>query len=142
LPAMGAAALPVGFCPACWPAYAAVLGAVGLGPMLYAPDRAPVVGVLLLLAVVGLAWGARRRRGYGPAMLGALAMGVIGVGKFVFLSDLAGFSGMGLLLAATLWNAWPRGAVKATRDAGPSCAPRGSASPSSSPIRGATENPS
>lgn len=137
LPGIGAAALPVGFCPACWPAYAAVLGTLGLGPLLYAPYLAPVIGVLLVLAVAGLAWRARRRRGYGPAVLGGVAAGVIVVGKFVLQSDPAGMLGMGLLLAATIWNAWPRRVAGTKRDACPACAPRGEASVHA--MRGAKE---
>lgn len=38
------------------------------------------------------------------------------------------YAGVDLLLVAMIWNAWPRGAAGAKRDACPYCAPRGSAS--------------
>jgi hypothetical protein len=109
LPAVMAAMLPVGFCPACWPAYAGLLSTVGLGFLLDAMYLIPLIAVLLALAVAALAIGARSRRGYGPFMLGVAASAVVLVGKFVYQSDGAMYLGVAILVMASTWNAWPVG---------------------------------
>ena len=108
LPAVGAALLPKVACPACWPAYAGVLGTLGLGFLMDASVLLPLTAVFLTLAVGALAFRARARRGYSPFALGLVAAAVVLLGKFSFDSDEAMYAGLGLLVAASLWNSWPR----------------------------------
>ncbi len=108
LPAIGTALLPKVACPACWPAYAGVLGAVGLGFLMDVTWLLPVTAVFLGLAVGALGSRARRRRGHGPFLVGGVAAAVVLTGKFAFDSDAAMYAGLGLLVAASLWNSWPR----------------------------------
>lgn len=108
LPAVGTAFLPKLVCPACWPAYSALLGAAGLGFVNYTSFLLPLAAIFLVLVLATLAWRAGARRGYAPLALGLLASAVILVGKFLFDSDNATYSGVALLIGATLWNAWPR----------------------------------
>lgn len=105
LPAVGAALLPKLTCPACWPAYAALLSAFGVGFIDYTPYLLPLTLVFLIVTLAILAW--RPRRGYAPLTLGLLAAAVMLIGKFFFDSDTATYAGVALLVGASTWNAWP-----------------------------------
>jgi len=108
LPGIGLAFLPKIACPACWPAYAGVLTSLGLGFLLDVRWLFPLTAVFLLIAVVALGFRARRRRGFGPFFVGLGAAAIVLGGKFGFESDLAMYAGLGLLVAASIWNTWPR----------------------------------
>ena len=108
LPAIGAAALPKLTCPACWPAYSGLLSSMGVSFINYTPYLLPLTAAFLLLSLIALGWRAQRRRGYRPLLLGLAASVVLLVGKFTFDSDAAMYAGMAVLVAASLWNAWPR----------------------------------
>lgn len=113
LPGVALSLLPCVACPGCWPAYATVLGALGLGALM---DRAwllPLACVALAAAVAGLAFRARSRRGYGPASIGAVAAVLVLVGKFALESDALTYVGVALLGGASVWNAWPRASAPA-----------------------------
>jgi hypothetical protein len=116
LPGAGVALLPKLACPACWPAYAAVIGSMGLGFLLESRYLLGVISGFLGLSLAALWWRAKERRGYGPLALGAAASGAILLGKFVLESKGLWWAGAALLAAASLWNAWPR------RGACPACA--------------------
>lgn len=106
LPAIGAALLPKLTCPVCWPAYAAVLSALGVGFVDYTPYLMPLTLAFLAITLAILAW--RPRYGYRPFVLGILASLMVLVGKFSFDSDFAVYLGIALLVAASMWNAWPK----------------------------------
>ena len=55
-----------------------------------------------------LGCGAKNRRGYKPFGLGILAAGLVIMGKFILASDRTLYIGVALLVAASLWNAWPQ----------------------------------
>lgn len=105
LPAVGAALLPKLTCPACWPAYAALLSSLGIGFVDYTPWLMPATLLFLAVTLATLAW--RPRRGFAPFLLGAVASNVVLAGKFAFDSELAVYTGVALLVVASLWNAWP-----------------------------------
>ncbi len=109
LPAAGAALLPKLTCPACWPAYAALLSSLGVGFVDYTPWLFPATMVFLGVTLALLAW--RPRRGYRPLALGVAASMAVLIGRFAFDSEIAVYAGIGLLAAASAWNAWPRKAV-------------------------------
>jgi glutaredoxin len=67
----------------------------------------PLTAVFLLLAVGMLAFRARRRRGYGPFILGVAASSLILFGKFSLTSNPVFYAGLGLLILASVWNTWP-----------------------------------
>lgn len=113
LPGIGLAFLPKIACPACWPAYAGVLTSLGLGFLLDVRWLFPLTAVFLLIAVVALGFRARRRRGFGPFFVGLGASTIVLAGKFGFESDLAMYGGLALLVAASIWNTWPRRAARA-----------------------------
>jgi mercuric ion transport protein len=108
LPAVGTAALPKLTCPVCWPAYTALLGAMGVGFINYTPYLLPLTVSFLILSLIALGWRARRRRGYGPLFAGLAASALLLVGKFAFDSEAAMYTGIAILVAASFWNAWPR----------------------------------
>ena len=119
LPAIGAALLPKLTYPACWPAYAGLLSAFGVGFFDYTPWLLPLTLVFLVFLVftlATLAWGARKRRGHGPLAVGLAGTAIIVVGKFGFDADSAIYLGVAVLVGASLWNAWPRRAL-----ASPAC---------------------
>lgn len=118
-PGIGLALLPKVACPACWPAYAGFLSALGLGFLMDTAWLLPLTATFLVVAVGALAFRARRRRGYGPFLIGMVASAVVLIGKFAFDSDPAMYSGVALLVAASLWNTWP---VRRPAASCPACA--------------------
>jgi len=108
LPGAGAALLPVGLCPACWPAYAGLLGALGLSFLLETTYLLPVTATLLGLALLALGFRARTRRGYLPLLLGTLSAAAILAFKFAYASAPLVYAGLLGLVAASAWNAWPK----------------------------------
>jgi mercuric ion transport protein len=122
VPAIGVSLLPKLACPACWPAYAGLLSAVGLGFLTDTAYLLPLTVLSLVVAVGALGWRAGRRRGYGPFVLGLLAATVVIVGKFLFDSNPAMYGGIALLVGASLWNSWPKSTAST---ACPACEPTG-----------------
>lgn len=123
LPATGAGFLPVGLCPACWPAYAAVLGPLGLGFVLRTAWLLPLMLLFVGAALVSLGYRAEQRHGYGPLIMGAVGGCLLVTGKFWLGSSVLTYGGQLLFLAAAVWNVWPRRAVVA--GSCPACAGEG-----------------
>lgn len=127
-PALGIAFLPKLICPACWPAYAALVSAMGLPFLLETRFLLPLTVVALGLIVGLLAWRASRRRGHGPMLLGIAAAAVVLIGKFAYNSNPAAYIGASVLFAACVWNSWPR-RRSPTTPACPACEPEGQQTP-------------
>ena len=108
LPAFLISLLPHVSCPACWPAYGAVLGAFGLGFVSTGVWLLPLTIVSLLVALWGFAAAAIARRGFGPLLMGLAAAFALVVGKFFLNSNKIWIAGVVLLILASLWNAWRR----------------------------------
>ena len=106
VPAIGSVLLPALTCPGCWPAYAGLLSSLGLGFVDSTPYLLPVTIVFLALALFALGYRATNRRGYKPLFLGFAGAVVLVIGKFVSFSDVATYSGIALLVGASLWNSW------------------------------------
>jgi hypothetical protein len=102
------APLPKVACPACWPAYAGLSSSLGLGFLLDATYLLPLTATLVAVAPSALAFRARQRRGPGPLLLGLAASAIVLVGKFAFESDPAMIGGVLALVAASIWDTWPR----------------------------------
>lgn len=101
-------ALPVLTCPACWPLYAGLLSALGLGFVNYTPFLLPVTILLLIVSAIPLAWKAQQRRGYKPLLAGLAGIAVILSGKFWIEDPPVYYAGIAILLAASIWNIWPK----------------------------------
>lgn len=107
-PTIGAVLIPGISCPACWPAYAALLSSIGVGFVNYTPYLFLLTLLCLAVALISLGFRARRRRSFGPFALGSAAALVIVISKFVLDWKAATFAGLILLVAASIWNLWPR----------------------------------
>ena len=67
----------------------------------------PLTIVFLALAVCALAYRARWRRGFGPAIVGACAAVVLVVRKFVLDAPVLAYVAMAAFGLAAVWNVWP-----------------------------------
>lgn len=117
VPGLLLAMLPVLGCPACWPAYAGLLSSLGLSFLMDAAWLLPLTGAGLGLALFALGFRARRRRGFGPLALGALAAAAILLGRFAVAVDAVVYVGAAALVGASIWNAWPMRRPPETADA-------------------------
>lgn len=104
LPAVGVALLPKLTCPLCFPAYAAVLGALGLEFVDYTPYLLPLTAAFLVVAIVVLALQTRRTGNVYPLLLGIAASALVLIGKFQFESDWMTIGGIVLLVAAVFFG--------------------------------------
>src|SRR5437899_278596 len=108
MPGIGVAMLPKLLCPMCLPLYAGIVSSVGLGFLVGTAYLLPITSAFLILTVAVLGFRARQRRGFGPFLIGLVASGAVLTGKFHLESNPLIYGGVGLLLAASVWNAWPR----------------------------------
>jgi len=107
VPGIGVSLFPKLACPLCWPAYAGLLSSVGIGFLISTKYLLPVTVAFLVLTVGTLAFRAKGRHGYGPFLLGGVsAIGVL-LGKFAWGSNPMMYVTLGLLVIASVWNAWP-----------------------------------
>lgn len=104
LPALGAASLPKLTCPLCFPAYAAVLSALGLKFVDYTPYLLPLTAAFLVVALAVLAVQARRTGKVHPLLLGVAASALVLIGKFQLDSEWLTISGIGLLVIAVFFG--------------------------------------
>ncbi len=108
LPGVGAAFLPVGGCPACWPVYSGILASLGLTFLLDSAYVLWITSALLCAALFALAFRAKARRRYGPLILGAISIGMVLLFKFAWMIDAFVYVGLSGFVIASSWNAWPR----------------------------------
>lgn len=108
LPAIGVGLLPKVVCPACWPAYTALLSSLGIGFLPTLPYLMPLTLVSLTVAVAALAWSARRRNALGILGAGFLGAVLVMVGRFALQSNAVLYGGIAMLCGASFWNAWPK----------------------------------
>ena len=99
-PAIGTALLPKLACPLCFPAYAAVLSALGLEFVDYTPFLLPLMAAFLAVANVVLALQTRRTGNSMPLLLGIVASIVVLIGKFGLEIDWLTTVGIVLLVVA------------------------------------------
>ena len=123
LPGIGIAMLPKLLCPLCWPAYATVVSSLGMGFLVGTKYLLPITTSFLGLTLGVLAFRARLRWGFGPFLSGLAASAAVLIGKFYLESNPVMYSGVGLLVAASLWNSWPR---RGSRIGCQKCASQGS----------------
>ncbi len=107
LPSLGLSVLPKFICPICWPAYAGLLSSVGLGFLVSGSYAVPLTIGFLAVAVGTLAFRTTKRHGYGPFQLGLVAAITILLSKFVWEYAPTIYGAVGLLVLASIWNAWP-----------------------------------
>jgi hypothetical protein len=116
LPGVGVSLLPKLACPLCWPAYEGLLSSVGLGFLVSAAYLLPVTAGLLVIALGAMAFKANSCHGYGPCQFGSFAAAGVLIGKFRWESIATMYGAVGLLVVASLWNAWPIRGVSSQAD--------------------------
>lgn len=99
-PAIGTALLPKLTCPLCFPAYAAILSALGIEFLDYTPYLMPLTAIFLAVAITVLALQARRTGNIVPLALGIVASIVVLFAKFGLDSDWLTTGGIVMLVAA------------------------------------------
>ncbi len=107
VPALGALMIPGISCPACWPGYAAILSSLGIGFIPSTQYLLPVAVIGIALNVLLLAWDARKQRRAGPLTLAFVASAGILFGRFYLDWNLLAYGSVALLVATSVWNAWP-----------------------------------
>ena len=120
LPAVGTALLPKLTCPLCFPAYAAVLSALGLEFVNYTPYLLPLTAAFLAVTLVVLAVQSRRAGNVHPLLLGIAASALVLVGKFQLESEWLMAGGFVLLVAAVFFGSRAKSVSVASC---PACAP-------------------
>ena len=111
-PGIGVALLPKLACPLCWPLYAGIISSIGLGFLISTAYLLPITVAFLILTLAALGFRAKQRRGHGPILVGLIASGAVLAGKFYLESNTTLYAGIGVLVAASVWNAWPRKVVE------------------------------
>lgn len=87
--------------------YAGIVSSVGLGFLVGTAYLLPITSAFLILTVAVVGFRARQRRGFGPLLIGLVASAAVLVGKFYLESNSLMYGGVGLLVVASGWNAWP-----------------------------------
>ena len=100
----GAWLLPTWGCPLCLAAFAGTMSTVGLGFLASEVVLTPLMTILLGSAVFTLGYTARRRRKYGPLLVGALGAAILAASKFTPEQPWLSYAGLVPLLGASLWN--------------------------------------
>ncbi len=75
LPGVRVSLLPKPMCPACWPAYAGIISALGLSFLISAKYLLLLTAVFLSITLLTLGFKASRRNGYGPLAFGPSRFG-------------------------------------------------------------------
>ena len=122
-PAFGVALLPKLTCPLCWPAYTAMLSALGLGFVDYTPYLLPATLAFLAFAVGALISQVRKTGRLLPLALGLISSAVVLLGKFAVDSIWITNAGIALLAGAIFLSARSRTTQPASC---PACATAGS----------------
>ncbi len=105
IPAAALAGLP--FCPACYPMYAGIFTSLGLAPLSHTGVQATLTLAFLAVSLAALAFRAKARRGHAPLAAGCIASLVVLIGKFGLGIDAMTYSGIGVLVLASVWKLWP-----------------------------------
>ena len=103
IPGVGAALLPNAACPACRPVYAGMPPSPGSGFLMAGPYFYLFIGILLSIPLFGLMHKVKSRRGYTPFWIGLLSAIIITPGKYYALSECVFYSGVFLLITASIW---------------------------------------
>jgi peptidoglycan/LPS O-acetylase OafA/YrhL len=95
------------------------MSTLGLGFLASEAVLTPLMAILLGAAVLTLGYTARRRRKYGPLLVGTLGAAILAASKFAPEQPWLGYAGLVPLLGASVWNV----RLGASQDA---CPPTGS----------------
>jgi mercuric ion transport protein len=116
LPAIGVAFLPKIACPICWPAYAALLSAVGLGFLIQGNNLLIVSMVFLGLALAVFGLRGRNRKNFMPFWLALVGVSFIIPGKFLWENMVMFYAGTVFLTVAVILDIWPLNKLASCQD--------------------------
>jgi len=105
-PGVGAALLAKASCPLCYPAIAGFLSSIGLGFLFKGTYFYILMSAFFLMSIIGIGYKAKERRGYRPFILGIVSS-VIAISGHYFENQIIFYIGIGLLVAASIWNLIP-----------------------------------
>jgi hypothetical protein len=104
IPAAVLPLLPSATCPVCIAAYAGVLSSLGLGFVFNDRVQRPLILIMLSLCLASVTWTARRHRRSGLAVVALLGALAIIAGRVVWDAGILTYTGVGLLVIASVWN--------------------------------------
>jgi len=116
LAAVGVAFLPKIACPICWPAYAGLLSAVGLGFLIQGNNLLIVSTVFLGLALTVFAWRGKNRHNFMPFWLALVGVFLMIPGKFLWNNMLMFYAGTVFLTVAIILDIWPLNKLTTCQD--------------------------
>ncbi|MFI5323348.1 MAG: hypothetical protein ACHQ6U_07415 [Thermodesulfobacteriota bacterium] len=105
--AVSVALLPKIACPICWPAYAGLLSAVGLGFLIRGTNLLIVSTIFLGLALTVFALRGRNRKNFMPFWLALIGVSLIIPGKFLLNRMIVFYAGTAFLTVAIMLDIWP-----------------------------------
>jgi hypothetical protein len=91
-------------CVFCWAAYMSIFSTLGIISIPYVPWLEPLLTVFFLVNVFTLFHIARKRKNYGPFCLSMAGALLIMASKFVIPSGLLTYSGLLMIIAASILN--------------------------------------
>jgi|SRR5215813_3475187 len=107
VPAVGFSLLPTLTCPACLPALASVLGAVGLT---FIAEPRYLLWLNLAALVIALVLMARGQGRWFSLPVGVAAAGAVAVvlGKFLWTNNWVWWGGLGIFMVGSIWSGFKR----------------------------------
>lgn len=97
--------LPVGLCPGCWPAYAAVLSSRGAGFLLETSYQAPIAVALCAAGVASHSYHVRRSGRYATLLLALTGASAALAGKFILGKPVVQYVGLFTFVLSAVWAA-------------------------------------
>jgi len=114
--AVGAAFLPKFICPVCWPVYAGILSAMGLGFLLHGATLLILSAVLLGLALLVFALRGKKRGSFLPFGIALVGVLLILTAKFLWINNFSIYAGSAFLMLAVIVDIRPLNKVQCCRD--------------------------
>lgn len=116
IPAIGVAFLPKIACPVCWPAYAGLLSAMGLGFLIQGSNLLIVSMIFLGLALAVFGLHGKNRKNFMPFWLALVGLFFIIPAKFLWNNMLMFYAGSVFLTVAIILDIWPLNKLTTCQD--------------------------